>query len=170
MSHHDPKLVIFLLLLLPLQAVALESDREQPIDIIADRVTIDEKTGISEYQGNVHLSQGSIQVKADYVRVHQLNGRLQKITIRGQQASFQQQPDNSQTLVHSLANHMEYNAAKEQLDLNGDAKVWQGDNRLSGEHIEYNTRTSTVTANKGASGENRVHAVIIPSESNTPSQ
>lgn len=38
-------------------ALALPSDRNQPISLVADRATYNEKTGITTYTGNVIIEQ-----------------------------------------------------------------------------------------------------------------
>lgn len=144
---------------------ALRSDRDQPIDIQADRVEIKEKEEISEYIGNVHLQQGSLDIKADRVTVYLSNGKLIKILIIGSPAVFQQKPENNKDIVRSSAMHMEYFASKEHLVLKTNATVVQGDNHFSGDFIEYDTLNSTVKANKEKGSESRVHAIIKPGKS-----
>ena len=54
-----------LLSLLSTSAAALESDASQPIYVEADSVEINDGTGVSVYQGNVDVTQGSIHLTAD---------------------------------------------------------------------------------------------------------
>ena len=59
-SHHRASqhwLLFALLLLVPTLALALESDKDQPIQIEADSVDIDEGKNTSTYKGNVELTQ-----------------------------------------------------------------------------------------------------------------
>jgi len=148
------------------QCWALRSDREQPIDIKADRVEINEKNEVSEYIGNVHLKQGSLDIKADKITVYLNKGRLTKIAITGNPATFKQQPEDNQDLVESSAQYMEYFASKEHLVLKNSAKVVQGGNHFSGDFIEYDTLNSTVKANKDEDSDSRVHAIIQPGSDN----
>ncbi len=153
---------IFSLLILSLPSWALRSDREQPINIKADRVEINEKTEISHYQGNVYLKQGTLVIRADSVLVYLKKGKLTKIIIDGKPATFEQKPDDNKDIVQSSANHMEYYAAKQILVLKQDARVIQGANNFSGDFIEYDTLNSTVKANKEEGSDSRVHAIIQP--------
>ena len=144
---------------------ALRSDRDQPIDIQADRVEIKEKEETSEYIGNVRLTQGSLDIRADKVTVFLKSGRLIKILIIGNPAVFKQKPENNKDIVKSSAMHMEYFANREHLILKTNASVVQGDNHFSGDFIEYDTLNSTVKANKDEDSGSRVHAIIKPGKS-----
>ena len=110
------------------------------------------------------MQQGSLKIIADEVTVYLKSGVLHQITILGNPAHFEQVPDNKKDLVKSRARHMEYFATEQRLVLKQDAEVLQGPNQFRGDHIEYDTLTSTVRANKGEDSDSRVHAIIQPSE------
>lgn len=154
----------------PSIAIALSSDQNKPVKIKADSVSINEKTGISRYLGNVIFSQGSLIIKGNMVVIHQVDGNVNKIIVTGKPASFQQQQDNKKELVEANAGQMEYITKDEKVYLSQNASVSQGDNLLKGNEIEYNTRTSTVTAQKSDNNTNRVHVVIEPDNKPTQSQ
>jgi len=163
MIHHGLKLILILLTMMPLSRVAaLTSDREQPIHIDADSMLADEPKGYSHYIGNVHITQGSLKVDADEVYIYLVEGLLDKLIIIGEPAKLQQLPDNSDDIIYSRAKRMEYFAATDRLFLIQDAKVWQGSNRFSGEHIEYDTLNSRVSANSQGKETGRIRAVIVP--------
>ncbi len=157
--------LILILLLLPAISFALSSDRDQPITIKADNVQLNEKTGISVYNGNVVFTQGSLVLKGNRIVIHQPKGKLKKIIVTGKPASFEQQQDNVKQRVQAKAGKMEFITRDELVYLTQNASVSQGKNLLKGERIEYNTRNSTVSARKGANNKNRVHAVIEPDKS-----
>lgn len=154
---------VLLIWILP-QAWALRSDRNQPIDIKADRVEVDQREQVSHYIGNVRMEQGTLKIDADEVVVYMDNGKLNKIVISGKPARFEQQPENQQAIVKSQADNMEYYAGEERLLLKHNAEVNQGGNHFHGEFIEYDTLTSTVKANKGEDNQSRVHAIIQPAK------
>lgn len=149
-------------MIIPAFAFALSSDRKQPIKIKADSVNINEKTGISQYIGKVTFTQGSLILKGNKIVVHQPDGNVSRIIVTGNPATFQQQQDNKKELVHAKAGKMKFVTKDEKVYLSRNASVSQGDNLLKGNEIEYNTRTSTVTAKKSKSNTNRVHVVIEP--------
>jgi len=166
MFHRASLLVM--LLCASATAQALTSDRNQPIHIKADYVRIDKKSGISEYRGNVNLKQGSMVITGELVSVHQPDGQLDKIIVKGEPATFQQQPDGQQAVVHSQAREIEYQAQQERIILLDDARVQQGDQQFAGKRIVYNTKTSTVVAQGDEQQHQRVRAVIVPKDNETP--
>ncbi|MFO7602956.1 MAG: lipopolysaccharide transport periplasmic protein LptA [Gammaproteobacteria bacterium] len=163
---HRASLMALLLCVAPL-VQALSSDREQPIHIQADYVQIDKKAGVSEYRGNVHLVQGSMEITGELVRVRQTDGALSSIVVKGEPATFQQQPDNQAELVRSQAREMEYQAHEERIVLSIDAEVKQGNQHFAGNRIVYNTRNSSVVAQGDEQQQQRVRAVIVPKKDET---
>ena len=59
-----------LLLLIPVQAWPMESDRAQPISVEADSLEVRENDNISIYTGNVHLVQGSLKANSQRMVVY----------------------------------------------------------------------------------------------------
>lgn len=153
-----------LLGLLATTGQALESDRSQPIHIKADQISVNEKQGFSRYRGNVKLKQGSLQVAADEISVYLKGERLDKIVILGDPATLQQRAAGSGEEIRSRARRMEYHAAANRLYLYDGAEVIQGPNRFAGDYIEYDTRSSTVSARKGEASGSRVEITITPEE------
>ena len=165
MSLHPVKLLLVLLLLtVATPPLALTSDRNQPIRITADQMLVDERKGISHYQGDVYLKQGSLEIRSDELTVHIDAGKVEKIIVTGQPARLQQQPDERPT-VYSSANRMEYDTGSGELLLIEDARVKQGANTFSGARIEYDTINSIVAARKDEEEDDgRVHAIIEPAD------
>lgn len=166
------RLLTGLLLILTLSptALALRTDRDKPIDIKADRVEVNDQKEVSHYNGNVQLQQGSMNIYAQKVTVYLQQGKLQKIVIDGEPATFEQQPEDQKDVVRSSANNMEYFADRQLLLLRNNASVVQGANRFSGDYIEYDTLNSTVKANKDINSDSRVHAIIQPGNSESTSE
>ncbi len=167
MTYYIRKLITLLLcawmLMTPASPLfALTADREQPIHINADRMVAEEAKGYSHYIGNVRMTQGSLKIDADEVYIYVVDGELDKLIIIGEPAKLQQLPDNSTEIVYSRAKRMEYFASTDRLFLMKEAEVWQGANRFSGEHIEYDTRNSRVSANSQGKEAGRIRAIIIP--------
>lgn len=162
--HSNRKMLITSLLLLSQGSWGLESDREQPIHIKADRITVNEKHGMSFYQGNVQFTQGSLRVNGDEVTVYLQGDALSKVIVIGKPATLVQQPDHRQQPVNAKATRMEYDARQEIVYLIDNAEVQQGPNKFAGNHIEYDTRSSMVSARKGETDDSRVHVIINPPE------
>jgi len=145
-----------------LPARGLDSDRRQPVHITADRITVVEKEGYSRYQGNVELTQGSLRVTGDELTVYIRDNTLRRIIVLGRPATLRQQPEGQAKPVRSQARRMEYRVAEQLIELSGDARVWQGANRFSGEHLTYHTGTGTITGEKGGDNGGRVTITITP--------
>ena len=62
--RHLNKVLLALLFALSCSAHALSSDKDQPIELAADSVDVDEGKGVSTYKGNVDLRQGSMKLLA----------------------------------------------------------------------------------------------------------
>lgn len=158
-----------LLLLVSIQsAIALETDAQQPIEIEADKISLDEASGVARYEGHVQLTQGSIRVSANELILSSRDGRLQQIEIKGdpaQPAVFQQQTLSGQQ-ARAEAEQMNFIVPQSRLILTGHASMAQGTRFIHSERIEYNTETNNLIAgnrNK-QSPEERVHIVITPDE------
>ncbi len=151
---------------------ALESDANQTIEIQADRMQLNEQSGITRYEGNVQLVQGSIIVTANLIVLKVLNGQLQHMKITGtdeQPAVFQQQIESGQ-LARGQARLIEYNIKSSQLLFSGQAELKQGSRFIQSERIKYNTDSNNLSAgrkmNPGTdeSQNDRVHIVITPDQ------
>lgn len=164
MKSRKNSLILLALLCLPGAARALSTDREQPIYIEAEHVKIDKLKGFSRYEGNVKFVQGSLVIRGGSVLLYHKDGSVNKAIIRGQPASFQQEPDEGGLVIVSQARKIEYFAKDARLYLFDSAKVTQGKNSFSGEKIEYDIVKGTVIANKGARKGSRINAIIEPSE------
>jgi len=155
------KLVFLVLLGLSQAVFALSTDKDEPIQIAADSATIDDLKGIATYQGNVIITQGTIQINAEKITlVYTQKQDLKKVDIEGNPAQFKQRPDKSEEDLHAQAKRMEYRADENMLYLTEDAKLWQGKDSFVGEQITYDTVRGVIKANKGKGG--RVKVTIQP--------
>lgn len=147
----------------PAVAIALATDRDQPIDIEADSVVMDRKQQTAVYQGNVVLTQGSIRMTGDRLMLHfDAQNKLQRADLTGQPARFRQTPDDQGEDHRARAGKMEYYANSSRLNLLREAIVWQGKDTFRGEHIEYDTLHHVVRARQSATGGERVRITIQP--------
>ncbi len=154
-----------LLLLVPGLAWGLASDRDKPIEIAADRATLDEKTGVGIYEGNVHLHQGTLQLRGSKMTVRLNDNRIELIIIKGNPARFSQRPDDMDTDQQAEAGHIEYHAREQRLILLDNASIrQQGREEFSSDRIEFNLRDNTVHAG-GSDGDGRVHIILHPDRS-----
>jgi lipopolysaccharide export system protein LptA len=155
--------VLLVGLIMPLSAMALSSDKQQPIHIEADSVVIDDNQGTAVYQGNVRYSQGSTHLHADRVTLYSVDRqKVDKVVATGDPATFRQRPDNQDQDMRGEAAHIEYFAADERVILEQDAHLWQGKNEFSGSRIEYDTAKQMVKALTSGEEAGRVEVIIQP--------
>ncbi len=151
-----------LLMLLGFNALALESDSDQPIVIDSNTATYDDKEAISTYTGNVVSVQGSIRVNSDKLVVYFVNGEAEKLVFTGKKAKFKQTPSEGAEDITGEALIGEFYPKKNLLILINDATVWQGSGTYSSELIEYDIKTSLVKAGEKTSDAKRVHVILQP--------
>lgn len=150
------------LLLVPLTALSLESDYQQPIHVHADHAEMDRQQGLSTYRGQVTLEQGSLHISADVLRVHHAGDTLQRIEAEGSPLQFRQRPEGATEDVRGSALQLDYDARENRLILRHQARVEQGGDHFSGEHITYDMINSRVRADSLGEQDGRIHAIIQP--------
>jgi lipopolysaccharide export system protein LptA len=158
-----------LLFLLPLHCAALDSDREQPIEIEADHLEVREQENISIYEGNVKLTQGSLNILSDRLIIHFNDANeLTLMEMAGQPASFRQL-DNEQQEMLGEGLEIDYSASKSVLELRRSALFTHAGDLIKSELIRINTVTNAIQAG-GKSSDERVKMVITPRQNPTSDQ
>ena len=151
-------------------AFALPSDRNQPISLVADRATFNDKTGITTYTGNVIIEQGTMKLQANSI-VANLNSKKQisTITATGGPAHFQQKVDPAKGFVKGQAQKILYNAETGIITMSGNASLQQDGASIRGNTLKYSMNKGDIVAegtpNKTGSPSGRVEIVIPPSSS-----
>ncbi|TVO70861.1 MAG: lipopolysaccharide transport periplasmic protein LptA [Sedimenticola selenatireducens] len=153
-------LIVILLLALPSLASALQSDKDQPINVEADSVEIDDRQGISIYKGNVELTQGSIILKADKVTVTQQANQTDRIEALGNPVTFKQDTESGKGAIKGRAKKTEYFANSELINMTGDAVLIQGKDTFKSDKIIYDRARAVVKAGASAKGKERVRVTI----------
>ncbi|MCA0901730.1 lipopolysaccharide transport periplasmic protein LptA [Microbulbifer agarilyticus] len=144
------------------QALALPDDRQQPVKVSADNLEANRSKNLSIYSGNVVISQGSLQIRADRVEVHgNSKGEINKVVATGKPAHFQQQVEESTNPVKARAQRIEFLVARDALQLTGEAFVDRDGNTLSAERIDYDLNSEQMQA-QGQSEKKRVEMIWKP--------
>ncbi|MEW6590080.1 MAG: lipopolysaccharide transport periplasmic protein LptA [Pseudomonadota bacterium] len=146
-------------------AHAEKADRDKPVNLEADSVTLDDIRKVSVYQGNVILSQGTLMLRADRVQVTQSEAGLDKVVATGRPVAFRQKLDGRDETIEGFADRIEYNGGTSQLELIGQARLRRGSDELRGARISYNANTELyqVAGRTDATAPTgRVRAVIRP--------
>ena len=146
-------------------AHAEKADRDKPVNLEADTVTLDDIRKISVYQGNVVLSQGTLMLRADRVQVTQNADGLDKVIATGRPVAFRQKLDGSEEFIEGFADRIDYDGANGQLELIGQAMLRRGSDELRGARISYNANTEfykVVGQPNARTPGGRVRAIIRP--------
>jgi lipopolysaccharide export system protein LptA len=139
-------------------AIALDSDKNAPIAIDADTTSIDFKTGKRILKGNVDITQGTMNIKADKVILRYKGDEIDTATATGKPVKFKQLPEGHKEIVYGEGKTLILEQAKDLVTLKKNAKITQGSNVVTGKVIYYNTKTSKMTI-KGQSSSKKKGSV-----------
>jgi lipopolysaccharide export system protein LptA len=156
-------------------ALAERADRNQPVNIEANKATVDERKKVHIFEGNVVLTQGTLEIRGDQLTVTQDGDGFQKgvATSATGLASFKQRRDGSGEYVIGQAERIEYDGRTQKTYLYTRAHVQSGKDEVRGQFIEYDGYTGQyVVTNSGSpqanGGSGRVRAVIQPKSTPSP--
>jgi lipopolysaccharide export system protein LptA len=151
-------------------AGAERADRDKPINLEADRVTIDDAKKVSVFEGNVVLTQGTTTLRADRMTVREDAQGFQYGVAYGDGnlAYFRQKRDGVDEYIEGWAERIEYDGKAERVQLFDRARMRRGADEVRGSYISYDQPTEfyrVVGAQENTSGNHspgRVRAVIQP--------
>lgn len=171
MKNPVPKFLISWLLTLLIQATALAelADRDKPVNLEADTVTLDDASKISTYQGNVQLSQGTLLIRADKLVVKEDAAGLQHGTAYGNPASFRQKREGVDEYIEGYGLRIEYDGRNDKVELFTQARMKRNQDEVRGNYISYDAKTEFFQVLGGGreaappgKEKGRVRAIIQP--------
>jgi lipopolysaccharide export system protein LptA len=162
MRHNSGSLLALLLLLPSLSAVAETGTNTGPITVEADRLELNQKSGISIYQGHVRLEQKGMLLQSDRLELHNDGKKLQLAIADGTPVHLEQTDPQTGELTRAEAQHMEYRFSDGQLELTGKAHLWRSSDEMSGNHLIYDSTNRTVRAFGNKQGNGRVKVILQP--------
>lgn len=157
-------------------ASAERADRDKPVHLEANRVTVDDVKRTHNFEGNVVLTQGTLVIRTAKLVVTQDAEGFQKGVATGGEgglARFRQKREGKEEYIDGEAERLEYDSRGEKAEFFNRAFVKSGADEVRGHYISYDGRTEQylVTATPGAnpgSKEGRVTAIIQPKNAKTP--
>ncbi|WP_374604844.1 lipopolysaccharide transport periplasmic protein LptA [Arenimonas sp.] len=162
--RHASKLLTLAIALVASPVLAKSGDRNQPMDISADRT--DAMLGddsVSTLEGNVRIRQGTLEVDAARAEVHRAGGDPNRIVLTGEPARLRQVSDTGEPM-EATASRIVYMLADESMMLTGNVVITQVRGTLRGETIKYDINTGRLNGgNDGA----RVNMRILPKSAAT---
>ncbi|OGA25710.1 MAG: lipopolysaccharide transport periplasmic protein LptA [Betaproteobacteria bacterium RIFCSPLOWO2_02_FULL_67_26] len=154
---------------------AERADREKPVNLEADRVTIDDARQTALFEGNVLLTQGTMQLRGDRMEVRQDKEGFRLGTTWGKPAYFRQKREGYDEYVEGWAERIEYDGRAETMRMFDRAQLKRGPDEVRGNTISYDARTEFFQVTGGGAKaaapnnpEGRVRAVIQPKPKDKP--
>ena len=142
-------------------AVALETDRQQTLEINANASDGPLGDGIATMRGAVEIRQGTLHITADEAEVEKSDGRVQSVTFRGKPA-FLQQEIEEQGLVTATANTINYQVANGLVTLTGNADVQHPQYQISGDLLTYDLKAQHFEGSSTDGKNGRIHIRLDP--------
>jgi len=147
---------------------AVEDDSDQPIEIEADTMMVEETKNTSTYEGDVILTQGSLIINADKLIIREDRQGFQHSTSVGKPTTFKQKMKGSDEYIEGKALRIEYDGHMDKIHLYEEAFVKKGDDEVWGDYIMYDATSEFAQAlsrqNQGDSSnkKGRTKAIIKP--------
>ncbi|CAI8165596.1 MAG: Lipopolysaccharide export system protein LptA [Pseudidiomarina mangrovi] len=164
--HLATSLTLSLGLLLSAAVLAQgKSDFAQPIEISSERDFFDLANNIAVFDVNVVIRQGSLEIRADNLRVKRdAAAGTDEFIASGSPASYKQTLEDG-SVIEAEAEQINYDQVKQIITLTGKASVAQNNSVIQGNEIIYNFATQQLSANRGEDSE-RVTTIFMPKKNN----
>ncbi|MGH8634989.1 MAG: lipopolysaccharide transport periplasmic protein LptA, partial [Burkholderiales bacterium] len=131
-------------------AAAEKADRDKPVNLEADRVTIDDARQIALFEGNVVLTQGTLQIRGDRMEVRQDKEGFQSGTTWGGPAHFRQKREGFDEYIEGWAERIEYDGRAEVMRMFNRAQLKRGQDEVRGNYISYDAKSEFFQVTGGA--------------------
>lgn len=146
---------------------AEKADREKPINLESDRVSVDDAKQIATFEGRVVLTQGTLIIRGDRMEVRQDNQGFKTGITWGNLAYFRQKREGFDEYIEGWAERIEYDGRADKVQLFNRASMKKGSDEVRGNYISYDANTEFFQVTGGstqtsATGDGRVRAVIQP--------
>ena len=170
-----------LLTAIALPAQAEKADREKPMNIEADRMSMDDIKKIQVFEGNVIVTQGTMQILTNKLVVTQDADGFQKGVATGGAgglARFKQKRDGVDEYMEGEAERVEHDTREEKTEFFIRGWVKNGQDEVKGPYISYDALTEKYLVTNGSGGQKtatgaaqaRVRAIIQPKGKNAPAE
>ena len=106
--------------------LAEKSDRAKPVNVEADKLTIDDVKKESVFEGNVTLTQGTLMLKADRIVVKQDAQGFNYGFAYGKPAYFRQKREGFDEYIEGYSERLEYDGKKDKMQMFTNAEIRKG--------------------------------------------
>ncbi len=164
--------VIAGILLVPIASRAELADRDKPVHIEADKVTVDDVKKVQTFDGNVQMVKGTLIIRAPRIVVTQDENGYQRGVATGTPSvlpRFRQKREAVDEYIEGEAERIEHDAKLEKTEFFNRAWVKSGLDEVRGQFISYDAKSENYFVTSGPDGTrakpgsgDRVRAVIQP--------
>ncbi|MDR2451558.1 MAG: lipopolysaccharide transport periplasmic protein LptA [Candidatus Accumulibacter sp.] len=167
--------VVLLSVFRPFPACAEKGDRDKPIHLEADRVSLDDINKVQIFEGNVVMTQGTMQLRTSKLVVTEDADGFQKGVATGGKnglAYFRQKRDGKDEYIEGEAERIEHDGRSERTEFFVRAWIKSGEDEVRGHYVSYEAPTEKylVTSAGGETKSARVRAVIQPKSKPVPAE
>ncbi|MFN7784338.1 MAG: lipopolysaccharide transport periplasmic protein LptA [Lysobacterales bacterium] len=146
-------------------ALAASADRQQPVDVSARTGDATLADGDSILSGEVVITQGSLEIRADKATLTRTAGELSRVVFEGEPASLKQIDDQGQP-VSVRARKVTYTPTSNEVLLEGEVQVDRPEGMLQGEVITYDMANGRLNA-RGEGANDRIRMSFQPRPNGT---
>jgi len=137
------------------------ADGDQPINIQANAMTLDNTNRKSTFEGNVRMTQGSIKITASRIELTQDTQAMATIRAWGRPVTFQGRSAQTNKLVQGWSDQVEYKETEGSIVLTGNARLISEGDEIRAQTIRYFRTTGQYKAD-GARTDIPVFVTIQP--------
>ena len=137
-------------------AFALNTDKDQILQIIADSVELKHHTGVAIYRHHVHVSQGTTHLTADKLTTtYDDQNQLESATAIGNKtrATYRTQTDIKKPELIAQADTIKYLPKQKLVQLIGNAQASQGTDTFIAPQINYDIQNQIITSPPAEDGK-----------------
>lgn len=179
MKHTLPLILLSLMIACP--AVAEKADRNKPMQLEANRMSLDDAKKVQVLEGDVVITKGTILLKAERVVITEDAYGFQKgVAYSGKKglAYFKQKREGRDDYIEGEGERIEYNSNTEIAEFFQRAWIRNGGDEIKGDYVWYDAVSEKYLATAGnnrdpKSPQQRVRATLQPKNkegAETPSQ
>ncbi|TMH73723.1 MAG: lipopolysaccharide transport periplasmic protein LptA [Betaproteobacteria bacterium] len=157
----------WLLLLGIAAAHAEQADSAKPIEIEANRMSADDARRMNVFEGNVVVTRGTLNIRADRIVVRQDAEGNQYATATGAPVRFRQRqdakpPEKEGVWLEGEARRIELDDKSGKIELFEAARVNRGGDEVAGDYILVDQKSDFFTVTPGRGSGGRVRAILQP--------
>jgi lipopolysaccharide export system protein LptA len=155
-----------LAVLIATSAHAEQADSSKPTQIEANKMSADDARRMNVFEGNVVVTRGTLNIRADRIVVRQDKDGNQYATATGNPVRFRQRqdakpPEKEGIWMEGEARRVELDDKAGKVELFEAARVNRGGDEVTGEYILVDQKSDFFTVTPGK-GDGRVRATIQP--------